>query len=291
MLRGVFISKALPCLLSCLILYLLIIISIYVGGQWKKLSWSSKAAAEAEAVAATSCSEHGRAYLDGLVVDGNVPVCECNTCYTGPDCSLFIPDCIANADSGDPLFLEPFWKQHLASSAVVVSGLHRMSYTFNDQSYISKELERLIRKLHTVVGNAITEVRFIIFGAGSTQLLIAAAYALSPQPQNTSSPAGVVASVPYDAFYKKQSGYFSSDKFKFLGEAHKWRNRSDGSTNMIEFVTSPNNPDGRLNKAILHGPYVKTIYDHAYYWPHFTSIPVAADEDVMSNTAPSFKGD
>ena len=68
------------CLLSSIILNLLFIINIYVGGQWK-LSWSSRAAAEAEAVAAISCSGHGRAYLDGLVVDGNEPVCECNTCF------------------------------------------------------------------------------------------------------------------------------------------------------------------------------------------------------------------
>lgn len=86
------------CLVSSLILNLLFIINIYVGGQWN-LSWSSRAAAEAEAVAATSCSGHGRAYLDGLVVDGNTePVCECNACYTGPDCSQYIPHCMANAD-------------------------------------------------------------------------------------------------------------------------------------------------------------------------------------------------
>lgn len=63
----------------------------------KQLSWSQRAGAEAEAVAAVSCSGHGRAYLDGLVVDGK-PVCECNTCYEGPHCSHFLPDCAADAD-------------------------------------------------------------------------------------------------------------------------------------------------------------------------------------------------
>nr|XP_009778185.1 PREDICTED: alliin lyase 1-like [Nicotiana sylvestris]XP_009778189.1 PREDICTED: alliin lyase 1-like [Nicotiana sylvestris] len=62
----------------------------------KKLSWSQRAAEEAEAVASISCSGHGKAYLDGLVVDG-IPTCECYTCYAGPDCSLLIPNCSANA--------------------------------------------------------------------------------------------------------------------------------------------------------------------------------------------------
>lgn len=72
-----------------------------------------------------------------------------------------------------------------------------MSYSFDGSTYISKELERLIRKVHALVGNAVTENRFIIFGTGSTQVLSAAAYALSLE--NSSSPAGVVASVPYYA--------------------------------------------------------------------------------------------
>ncbi|XWS21818.1 hypothetical protein CRYUN_Cryun30bG0087800 [Craigia yunnanensis] len=275
------------CLVSSIILNLLFIINIYVGGQWK-LSWSSKAAAEAEAVAAISCSGHGRAYLDGLVVDGNKPVCECNTCFTGPDCSQLIPDCAADAESGDPLFLEPFWMQHLTSSALVVAGWHRMSYSYDDKTFISKELEKLIRKLHAIVGNAVTENRFIIFGAGSTQVLNAATYALSLE--NTSSPTGIVASVPYYGLDKHQPEYFSSERFKFEGDAYTWRNRSDASTNVIEFVTSPNNPDGQLNKAILHGPNVKTIYDRAYYWPHFTPIPAPADEDLMVFTLTKLTG-
>ncbi|KAI5312523.1 hypothetical protein L3X38_041696 [Prunus dulcis] len=141
---------------------------------------------------------HGRAYLDGLVLDGKEPVCECNSCYGGPDCSEFLTACAANADSGDPLFLEPFWMQHAAKSAVVVAGWHRMSYTFSDQSYISAELERHIRKLHAIVGNAVTQGRYITFCAGSTQLLNAAVHALSSDnSSSSSSPASVVASIPY----------------------------------------------------------------------------------------------
>ncbi|TYI43085.1 hypothetical protein ES332_A01G144500v1 [Gossypium tomentosum] len=277
---------------SIVVNLLFMIINIYVGGEWS-LSWSSKAAAEAEAVADIACSGHGRAYLDGLVGDENEPVCECNTCYTGPNCSHFIPHCTADADSGDPLFLEPFWMQHSTSSALVVSGWHRMSYNFHDNTLISQHLESLIRKLHAFVGNAVTQDRYIVFGAGSTQVLSAAAYALSLANSSSShSPTRVVASVPYYALYKQQVEYFNSEKFKYEGDAHTWRNRSesDASTNVIEFVTSPNNPDGLLNKAVLHGPNVKTIYDRAYYWPHFTPIPAPADEDLMVFTLSKLTG-
>ena len=98
--------------------------------------------------------------------------------------------------SGDPLFLEPFWIHHAASSALVVAGWHRMSYVFSDHTYISHELEKQIHKLHSVAKNAITEGKYIIFGAGSTQLISAAVYALSPD-NSSSSPAKVVASIPY----------------------------------------------------------------------------------------------
>ena len=85
--------------------------------------------------------------------------------------------------------------QNAASSAMLVAGWHRMSYAFNNQSLMSQVLENQIRKLHTAVGNAVTQGRFIVFGTGSTQLLNAAVYALSPD--NSSAPAKVVASFPF----------------------------------------------------------------------------------------------
>ncbi|PSS19523.1 Tryptophan aminotransferase-related protein [Actinidia chinensis var. chinensis] len=246
-----------------------------------------RAAMEAEAVASELCSGHGRAYLDGLVVGGK-PVCECNTCFGGPDCSLFSPDCAADVDSGNPLFLEPFWMQNAASSAVLVSGWHRMGYSYNNQSSISKELEKYIRKLHSVVGNAVTEKRFIVFGAGSTQLLNAAVHALALD--NSTSPAGVVATFPFYPAYKKQTNFFRSTDYKFLGDTSLCKNTSEANTNIIEFVTSPNNPDGQLMKAVVQGANAKAIYDHAYFWPHFTAIPAPADEDLMIFTLSKLTG-
>ncbi|CAL0328560.1 unnamed protein product [Lupinus luteus] len=258
------------------------------GGEWKP-TWTTGAAEEAEEVAAIPCSGHGRAYLDGLVLNGHEPVCECNSCYSGLDCSNFSTDCVANAMSGDPYFLEPFWMKHAASSAVLVSGWHRMGYTYSDGSYISELLVKYIQKLHDTVGNAVTEGKYIIFGGGSTQLLSAAVYALSP---NTAvSPAKVVATAPYYPMYRIQTQFFNSRDFSYEGDTTLWKNISvNDTTRFIEFATSPNNPEGKLTKALLNGSNVKTIYDHAYYWPHFTPIPSPSDEDLMVFTISKLTG-
>lgn len=68
--------------------------------------------------------------------------------------------------------------------------------------------------------------------------------------------------------------------YQFEGDTTSLQNISDAG-NVIEFVTSPNNPDGKLTKAVLQGPNSSAIYDRVYYWPHFTAIPTAANDDLM----------
>ncbi|WCJ43308.1 tryptophan aminotransferase related 1 [Euphorbia peplus] len=244
-------------------------------------SWTRKAVEEAERVADISCSGHGRAFLDGIT-------CECNSCYGGSDCSLFNSSCSADVDGGDPLFLEPFWIQNAPSSTIVIAGWHRMSYTFNDQSFMSKELENVIRNLHSQVGNALTQGRYIIFGAGATQLLNAAVHSLSSH--NSSSPANIVASIPFYPVYQLQTEFFQSLDFTFQGDTLLWKNKSNVSMDMIEFVASPDNPDGRLKNAVLQGSNVQAIYDRAYYWPHYTAIPAPADENMNIFTLSKLTG-
>ncbi|KAI4375162.1 hypothetical protein MLD38_013066 [Melastoma candidum] len=250
------------------------------------LSWSRKAAEDAESAAALHCSGHGRAFLDGLVLDdGEVEGrCECNSCYGGPDCSEFSPNCEADANQGDPLFLEPFWMMNSDKSAVLLSGWHRMSYYYDDQSYISRRLEKTIRKLHSVVGNAVTEGKYVLFGSGSTQLLNAAIHALSSRPTT------VVASVPHYEVFGAQTELFESKKYDFLGEPTPWINNT--KDNIIEIVTTPSNPIGELRDPILNSTKgnVKMIHDRAYYWPHYTAIPAPADEDLMLFTVSKLTG-
>ncbi|CAA0265364.1 unnamed protein product [Arabidopsis thaliana] len=277
-------QKKLLLLTVSIILNLVFTIHIlyYSSTTWNP-TWTNRAAAEAETVASFSCSGHGRAFVDGLgVLDGQKPPCECNNCYIGKDCSVLLKDCPVDANSGDPLFLEPFWMRQAERSAVLVSGWHRMSYIYEDGTYVSRELEKVIRKLHSVVGNAVTDNRFVIFGSGTTQLLAAAVHALSLTNSSVSSPARLLTSIPYYAMYKDQAEFFDSAHLKFEGDASAWKQsgRNDNITQLIEVVTSPNNPDGKLKRAVLDGPNVKTLHDYAYYWPHFSPITHPVDEDL-----------
>ncbi|KAL0287178.1 UNVERIFIED_CONTAM: Tryptophan aminotransferase-related protein 4 [Sesamum angustifolium] len=228
----------------------------------KALSWSARAAAEAEAVASISCSGHGRAFLDGLIETANLSASAMH----------------AMAALIALNFYQTVLQMQTGRSTVVIPGWHRMSYDYSDNSYISQELEKNIRKLHAITKNAVTDGRYIVFGAGATQLLNAAVYALS---MNMSSPAKVVAEKPFYPVYKEQTEFFKAKQFEFHGDASLLRNGTSNTVeNVIEFVAS-NNPDGNLKKAVLEGPSVKTIHDYAYYWPHYTAIPAPADEDLM----------
>ncbi|MQL75567.1 hypothetical protein Taro_007952 [Colocasia esculenta] len=251
-----------------------------------ELSWTRRAAVEAEAVADISCSGHGRAFVDGVLDDGK-PVCECNKCYAGPDCSQLQPNCSADADSGDPLFLEPYWMRNAEGSAVVLSGWHRMSYNADGRPYMTRELERHIRILHRLVGNAATDGKYMVFGGGSTQLLNAALHALAPD--NSSTPASVVSTIPYYPAYRTQTQFWKSKVFEWKGATSDWVNSTEASTkDFIEFVTSPNNPDGRWQDPVLGGAAV--IQDRAYYWPHYAAIKTPVDDDVMLFTISKVTG-
>ena len=73
-----------------------------------------------------------------------------------------------------------------------------MSY-FSDISnicwFLQPQLGDAIKGLHRVVGNAVTDGRHIVVGTGSTQLLMAALYALSSP--SAGHPVSLVAAAPY----------------------------------------------------------------------------------------------
>ncbi|KAK9740802.1 hypothetical protein RND81_03G061300 [Saponaria officinalis] len=271
-------------LLSYSIIVNIILSGTLICSKWTNksasdLSWTKKAAEEAEEVASIPCSGHGLAFLDGVSDDGS-PVCECYACFTGYHCSAISRPCLADADSGNPLFLEPFWKKHKENSSVLVSAWHRLGYSYPVEGKMSGELQKYIFKLHELVGNAVTEGRHIVFGTGSTQLLNAAVHSLSSF--SPVSPALVLVSIPYYPLYKSQTEYFETTNYKFKGDVSKWKNKTDGAQMLIEFVTSPNNPDCQLKKKVLQeGPLTRAIHDHVYYWPHYTAIPAPCDEDIM----------
>ena len=98
----------------------------------------------------------------------------------------------------DPTAYETYWSKVGERSTITFTGDQSLSYFANAKNlcwFLEPKLEEEIRRLHHVVGNAKVDDHFIIVGNGSSQLIQAALYAVSPsdQPQPTS----VVSAAPY----------------------------------------------------------------------------------------------
>lgn len=172
-------------------------------------------------------------------------------------------------------------------ATVVIPGWRSMSYYSNGRSlcwFLEPDLCQQILRLHRVVGNAITEGRYIIVGTGSSQLILAALYALSPL--DSSEPTDVVSAVPYYSSYPSMCDYLKTSLFKWGGDAHTYE--KEGS--YIEIVTSPNNPDGSLREPVVNRSGGAVLHDLAYYWPHYTPIAAPADFDLSLFTASKCTG-
>jgi len=77
-------------------------------------------------------------------------------------------------------------------------------------------------------------------------------------------------------FYRTMTSYHDSRLFQWASDADTIQEPQ------LEFVTSPNNPDGSTRTKITNATF--TIYDHVYYWPTFADIntPVAYDSSSVA---------
>ncbi|KAI5436830.1 L-tryptophan--pyruvate aminotransferase 1 [Lathyrus oleraceus] len=190
------------------------------------------------------------------------------------------PCSIIDAQKGDPLAFESYWKQMNDECTVVIKGWELMSY-YSDLSnmcwFMLPELKDVIERIHHLVGNAVTKDRYIVVGNGSSQLFQASLFALSPLDV-PDHPVNVVAAAPYYSEYKNVINILNSRMFQWGDDAAVY----DKNEPYIEVVTSPNNPDGTLREPVVNSVAEgKLIHDLAYYWPQFTPITHEADDDVM----------
>ena len=97
------------------------------------------------------------------------------------------------------MVFEKYWKKRSEECSIVIRGWELMSYLGDAKNsvcwYMLPEVERGIRRLHHVVGNAVTNDRYIVVGTGATQLFQAAVFALSPS--HPSQPINVLAAAPF----------------------------------------------------------------------------------------------
>jgi L-tryptophan--pyruvate aminotransferase len=97
------------------------------------------------------------------------------------------------------MMYEAFWREVGGRAATVIRGCQAMSYVSDDAAlcwFLEPELEREVRRLHRVVGNAVADGYHLVVGTGATQLYQAAMYALS-SPAQGDKPVPVVSPAPY----------------------------------------------------------------------------------------------
>ncbi|XP_004300914.1 PREDICTED: tryptophan aminotransferase-related protein 2-like [Fragaria vesca subsp. vesca] len=186
-------------------------------------------------------------------------------------------DKVINLNHGDPTMYEKYWMMMGDKTTVVIPGWHSMSY-FSDVKnlcwFLEPQLAMQIIKLHKAVGNAVTEGRHIVIGTGSSQLIIAALFALSPA--DGSEPMSVVSTAPFYSSYPVMSTYLKSGLFNWAGDARSFNKEGP----YIEFITSPNNPDGFFRSSTVNRTGGMLVHDLAYYWPQYTPISLPADHDL-----------
>ncbi|KAG7951857.1 hypothetical protein I3843_12G029200 [Carya illinoinensis] len=194
---------------------------------------------------------------------------------------------ILNLARGDPTMFEKYWQQMGDKATVVIPGWQHISY-FSDVTNICWFLEpkfaKEVVRVHKAVGNAVTEDRHIVVGTGSSQLYLAALFALSAH--DLPEPVSVVSEAPFYSSYPSMTDCLKSGLYKWMGDARSFN--KDGA--YIELVTSPNNPDGHIRRSVVNKSEGILVHDLAYYWPQYTPISSPADHDLMLFTVSKSTG-
>ncbi|CAL4951865.1 unnamed protein product [Urochloa decumbens] len=201
-------------------------------------------------------------------------------------------DSVINLDHGDPTMFEEFWRGTGSAAEIVIPGWQTMSY-FSDVGnvcwFLEPGFDHEVRRLHRLVGNAAVDDGYhVLVGTGSTQLFMAALYALSPPAATaggSAEPMSVVSTAPYYSSYPAVTDFLQSGLFRWAGDANSFK----GNT-YIELVCSPNNPDGTIREAVLSSKSGIAVHDLAYYWPQYTPITKRADHDIMLFTVSKSTG-
>ncbi|KAJ8753499.1 hypothetical protein K2173_022740 [Erythroxylum novogranatense] len=196
-------------------------------------------------------------------------------------------DRVIDLDHGDPTMYERYWQQVGDKSSILIPGWRSVSYLSDPGNvcwFLEPEFAKQVTRLHKIVRNAETEGRHIVVGTGSTQLVQALLYALSPQ--DAKEPINVVSAAPYYSCYPDITDCLKSGLYKWAGDARSFN--KDGP--YIEIVNTPNNPDGTSGQAVVNRSRGTLIYDLAYYWPQYTPIASPADHDIMLFTVSKCTG-
>lgn len=145
----------------------------------------------------------------------------------------------------------------------------------DDPSYdaVTRMLNSTIRALHTAVGNVDPREYTLVIGSGGVQLIDAAFYALTQGP-NANRSMHVFAQAPAYPHFQQTAG---------LNPLTQWvadpKAAGVSPVDLIEVVTSPNNPDGK--PTVPRYPAAAQVTDYVYRWPHYAPATAGARSDAL----------
>ncbi|KAI3940168.1 hypothetical protein MKW92_019665 [Papaver armeniacum] len=195
---------------------------------------------------------------------------------------------IIDLGHGDPTMYEQFWKKTGTKATILIPGWQSLSYNSDISNvcwFLEPKFAGEVRRLHKLVGNANTDNRHIVVGTGSSQLYMAALYALA-LTDTSKQPIAVVSAAPFYSAYPLMTDFQKSGLYKWGGDAYTF----NGEEPYIEVVTSPNNPDGFTRKPVVNGTGGMLLHDLAYYWPQYTPITSQLDHELMLFTVSKSTG-
>lgn len=139
--------------------------------------------------------------------------------------------------------------------AVDINVQGRVSSLYQIEQPRDTRLEDCIRALHSYHGHLIDDTVKIITGCGSTQVLLGIIYAMIMHHKKVR----LCEQAPYPPIHR--------DLVNLMGQEWTCNTNTIFNQPHIEFVTSPNNPDGSLRVPV--SPAKMIIWDAVYSWPWY----------------------
>jgi len=211
--------------------------------------------------------------------------CSCQNCYTGSGCSILVQNCVIEAESGNPFLQEGFWQIEDATTlqAIETPYDYRVPYqsslsgSFN-QSYNTSfggAINMAIRNLHKKFNNLVVDDYYIVLTSGGTQGIVASIFSLCAAYNQSFT---LFAQIPYYNAYNHPCQILYPQCCTFSTNM-----ALPPSTNIVELVTHPNNPDGTPRERLYQNYTNSTwIQDIVYYWPHLTTANITPREAPIS---------
>lgn len=169
-------------------------------------------------------------------------------------------DEIINMGWGHPSYMQDYWRGAAAGTFIGFdSGVQYQLDAGNP------DLIEIIRDLHKNEGNAVVEGSHIVIGNGATQIIRAVVSLYD----------NACAAVPHYSRFRD----FVINEQNFIGFMVDEDVRTNAKGSLLEIITTPNNPDGRISVATQNSD--SGLYDLCYNWPQYGNVTLMDEAQMV----------